>query len=996
MTTKQLSIVVKALDQFTAPMGQMQRSGVTALGSIGRAGEAAAGGLTRVVGGVTRLASVIAPLTAVLGGGALAYGVVSSLRQTVDELDNLGETARKLDLPVKDLAELRYAAQVAGVDVGRLGSALDALRKNVGEFARLGTGRAADELANLARSFAERTGQPGGRLFEDADGRLRSIADLLPDLIDEIGRFEAGDQAVLAQKIFGDQDLVLLFQQSRRGLADLRAEARALGAALDSVDTDAAERLDDALRRVRVSLSGLRAQLLVELEPLIAGGANTLAETLAGGRPLIRGGAQLVRDLLGDDAQLRAEAGAGLQRIISELGTFAAKGGVALGRTVGEGVVDGLGLALVSLGPTLVDALGDAINDVRAQLQSNAGLRAAFSIIAGPSNAANAFLAQPVRYSPRRLAQEAARSLADARAALAAEEGRQAPRQRALDAGNVLFGDRPETVLAPLRERVRLAENAAIDARNKAAAVDAGRGALTGEFLRQSVERAQANLRPFIEAAQDGAAGIGGVLRDSANGRGAFRAQVERYGALFAEIENGLGKGDAGGGPAKRLEAVGKAAESLVGPPVEAVEQFAAKVRDLVASLDLEARELDALGRAREADRVRLVRRFDAEIAKFAEYGSATDDVRARVTALRDAQLAQFDFETDAARVSKELARSLGEYREGLKARADLVEAGTIREAQATRQNLASADALRISAAASLAQLDAIIARAPALSEALASAREQAQEALRVAGIARPGGRRSLGGDGLFGDGFGVGGSRALDELIAKANDFEAQGYQAFSAVGDVLQSGIVDGTLEAIENFDNLGEVGRNVAAGLFREFGRVALQLVALRVIGGIAGAFAGPSTADVGARLQNVPLNVGGFALGGLIGGGARLRGYPMGGLIAPPPGDNTIIGARVGEYVLRESAVKSIGLDRLNAMNARGAGGMGGGSRGGGGGGGDAVVNVSLSVTINGGGGGGAETQRVLSEVRALPEMIVERLRRDPSYRSRFGAAAGGRT
>lgn len=944
MATKQLSVVIQAVDQMSGPTTRATNAAAQGILRIAAAGEKASAATFKMDLGLGKVLGLLTGLAAAAGGVIALNRIVESVRSTGDELDRLGKLSRRLDIPVEDLSALKFAADVTGAGFENLASGIETARKNIVQFVRFGDGKAADVLKNL------RTPLTGG------DGEIRPIASLLPDLLDEIREFEKGDQALVVRKIFGDESALLFIQQGARGLRELTAEAQKFGGIFTKADTDAAERLNDSIQRIQTSLKALKAQVLVEIEPALVQAFDGLAAGLAQGRPFIRGAGQIVKDLFDADVQVQQEAADRLRRIIDAVGEIAGPAIAATGNIAAELFVDGFMLVFGTLGDRIRDSINDQVLELRSSIKSDPVL----AVLIGAVPQFKALNALDDAIVGDKIKRSARGRLEDARQELDNEIARIAERKR--DLGGKIAGVAVDEIAAgdagllkPFRDNIAAIEaelNASVLGDNTRLAARASR--LVADF--------KANFGALGQLTGGPRASIADALLESVTGRGAINAERD---AAFAKVDAFL----SGGSLVEGTRQLAKETENLVGPTRDAVKEYQ-KFLDVLKAFDLEAREAETLGRDREAARIRLVNSIEAERQKLLELGEAADGVREQFERVSLVRLRRFDVDTDALAITQALTEAEETYRRGLAERAQLVEAGTLQEFQATQQNLQAADTLKKVGAESLAQIDAIIARNQDLAPVLEETRRKIEGIIAAAGGVRGGGNVGS---------FGGGVERGFDRLIEKARDFQGQGESLSQTVGDSLVSNISGALFDVSQDFKSTEKIAKQAFGNIARAAAQAALQILVLRAISGIAGAFAGGGGSGTPGSSNFVgPLTPNQFAAGGIVTPPGIRRGYAAGGLV--PAGEDTIVGVRFGEGILRQQAMQSIGIPKFHELNRRGAAALGSGGGG---------VVINMPVTINGG-----DPRAVQAQLDQIPRRIVDALRQSPAYRGDMRSAMEG--
>lgn len=190
--------------------------------------------------------------------GALA-GLGVAVRKQINDFDDLSKASQKIGVPVEDLIALRYAADLSDVST-------ESLDKSLGKLARTVVDAAQGSTTAVAAY------QALGVSFREADGSLRSVGDLLPELADRFAAMEDGTAKTgLAMQIFGrtGADLIPLLNGGAAGLREATNEARALGLVIDGQTGRSAEAFNDNLTRLGRVFTGVVTQITARMLPAL-------------------------------------------------------------------------------------------------------------------------------------------------------------------------------------------------------------------------------------------------------------------------------------------------------------------------------------------------------------------------------------------------------------------------------------------------------------------------------------------------------------------------------------------------------------------------------------------------------------------------------------------------------------------------------------------------------------------------------------------------------
>ena len=196
----------------------------------------------------------------VLTGAFIALGGATGIlvRSQINAADEAGKMAQKVGMSVESLSAYMVAAQLADVSNQQLQTGFQQLAKNQADFVA-GTGEAKDAFAALGITTQQVNALNGdtAALFELVAGKLAQFED-------------GANKTALAMKIFGRSgaELIPLINE----LEQTRKEAEMLGAVLDKETAAAAEKFNDELTRVGISVRavglGIAKAVLPTLESM--------------------------------------------------------------------------------------------------------------------------------------------------------------------------------------------------------------------------------------------------------------------------------------------------------------------------------------------------------------------------------------------------------------------------------------------------------------------------------------------------------------------------------------------------------------------------------------------------------------------------------------------------------------------------------------------------------------------------------------------------------
>lgn len=219
--------------------------------------EAFEGGLEQVKTSAQGLVKVMGGLSAVLAGASFA--MLKMVQQTANAADAAATGAQRYGLTTETFQELEHAAQLSGATIADVGSALKDLSMKAVDATKGG-----EANAKMFRRL--------GVSLKGANGQLKSADELMMDVADRIARTKnPAEQLALAVGAFGSagEKMLPMLRQGRRGIMEMREEARELGHVISADAAAGFQDLNNNLMRGRKLLEGWRNRLAVGLLPKV-------------------------------------------------------------------------------------------------------------------------------------------------------------------------------------------------------------------------------------------------------------------------------------------------------------------------------------------------------------------------------------------------------------------------------------------------------------------------------------------------------------------------------------------------------------------------------------------------------------------------------------------------------------------------------------------------------------------------------------------------------
>lgn len=229
--------------------------------------------------------------TAIAGGAvAVATGLTAMVKGAIDSADAMRDLSIRTGVSTETLSAFGYAASQTGTDIDVLAKGMKVLAKNVADSLN-----PTSEQSKIFKAL--------GIDVKDAQGNLRDIGDLIPEIADRFKAMEDGTtKAALAQALLGKAGLELIefFNQGASGLAEYTDRARELGLVLDSETAAAADDFNDTLGDLKAVTQGYALALAKELLPDLQNLADSFRNTATEGNKvseMAEGTAQFLRGL---------------------------------------------------------------------------------------------------------------------------------------------------------------------------------------------------------------------------------------------------------------------------------------------------------------------------------------------------------------------------------------------------------------------------------------------------------------------------------------------------------------------------------------------------------------------------------------------------------------------------------------------------------------------------------------------------------------------------
>lgn len=269
--TYAVRLAVEGGGKVKAELANVGESGERSLKKIDRAGDKASRGLANLTDRAKGLHIGMRALGGALAGVAVVGGLATLIDRSISAADVIGKTADKIGVGVEALQELRYAAQLAGVEQRTMDMALQRFTRRVAEAAK-GTGEAKQALSQM------------GIALKDQHGNIRRSEDLLNDVAEAFKRTsDPAERLRLAFKLFDSEGVAMvnMLVGGAEALEATRRHARDLGIVLEEDLVRNAEKARDQLDTLGKVVSANLTRAMLDLAPAIADVSSGLADLAA-------------------------------------------------------------------------------------------------------------------------------------------------------------------------------------------------------------------------------------------------------------------------------------------------------------------------------------------------------------------------------------------------------------------------------------------------------------------------------------------------------------------------------------------------------------------------------------------------------------------------------------------------------------------------------------------------------------------------------------------
>ena len=291
---RQLSITAKLIDLMTRPLGQMQ-------------GKFLAFGKAIIDRSKGILSSVFNLRNAVIGL-ATSFLSLSAIKSFGEQADALLKLSASTGDTVENLSELQASFELAGVGAEDFGTVLKALETQARKARIEGTDKLQGAFADLGISIADLRTLGPSQLFEKMAAGLEKYS-------------TAQEKSVALGKVLPKQflDLLPVLGNGLKKFQDSIRDARDSGATVTQQQAEVAERLNDSLTKIQISLGNVARSLIEQFGPQAIAIFERLAKEITSNRDGILAIAKAVGEGLVKAFGLASEAVIGLIAAIEKI-----------------------------------------------------------------------------------------------------------------------------------------------------------------------------------------------------------------------------------------------------------------------------------------------------------------------------------------------------------------------------------------------------------------------------------------------------------------------------------------------------------------------------------------------------------------------------------------------------------------------------------------------------------------------------------------------------
>lgn len=213
-----------------------------------------------------------------LVGGELVRGFGELVSSTIESASQLGDMSKRLGLTTSDLQFFQFAARTSGLSADEMAHSMSLLNRTLGEAATGGK--------EQQKSFTDL-----GLSFKDANGRIKTSADLLPEIADKVNALGSqAEKTAAVTKLFGREGAALLplFADGSKGIEEARKQFKSLGLEIDDNFITSAKEAGDQMETFKIQTDVLKTQLVAAFLPSLKDATEFLLKMGKGAQDLAK------------------------------------------------------------------------------------------------------------------------------------------------------------------------------------------------------------------------------------------------------------------------------------------------------------------------------------------------------------------------------------------------------------------------------------------------------------------------------------------------------------------------------------------------------------------------------------------------------------------------------------------------------------------------------------------------------------------------------------
>lgn len=190
-------------------------------------------------------------------GGAFA-GLFALVKDTATQMDEVGKTAKRVNVPIEFLQSVRYQGQMSGVQGDSVDEALRDLNLELGEIQASGGGRLAGFLKETRQTKLL------AQLKKSKDAQ--SAYGLMIEAINKQSNYQK--KLVMASMAFGEDNakaLIPMINAGSQGIAEAAKELQSMGGVVSQEESNSAADFNDQLTKMFIAFEGIKRSVLTPI-----------------------------------------------------------------------------------------------------------------------------------------------------------------------------------------------------------------------------------------------------------------------------------------------------------------------------------------------------------------------------------------------------------------------------------------------------------------------------------------------------------------------------------------------------------------------------------------------------------------------------------------------------------------------------------------------------------------------------------------------------------